>query len=558
MLTMSTSCPRCNATNTTAARFCNQCSAPLTQPCPHCGQSQSVAAKFCSVCGTALALVASQAAVLSPQPLTGRLPANAVIAGRYVVMQKLGQGGMGAVYLVSDQRLANKPHALKEMSDQALADPAERQAALQAFRQEADMLALLDHPNLPKVTDYFTEAGNQYLVMEYVQGSTLEKKLEQTRGPLPEPVVRKYADQLCDVLGYLHRRQPPIVFRDLKPANIMVQTDGRLRLIDFGIARHFKPGKSKDTQAMGTPGYAAPEQYGKGQSDSRTDVYALGATLHHMLTGRDPSSDPFQFPSARSLNPGLSASIDQIVARAVALDPNQRWPTIGDLHHALLGQTVGAASGIYPGATLVTSQPAPTAMMAGRAATQLSLAPVQPSPQLPSLAPTQLPALRGAAPPPMPVPGYVMSIQGGLLGNAYAGYGKRVAAFFLDGFLCYLLAILLAALVGGFMAAGGSSSSAIGGSFLLVMLVSGWLYYIWPTAKNGQTLGKKMLGIKVVDANGAPPGWGKAFRRYVLGFGLENLLMYVFIGLIGWLWPLWDANKQAWHDKIGSTYVVDK
>jgi len=553
---MSNSCPRCGAANATGARFCNQCSTPLAslQTCPHCGQRQAITAKFCNGCGQSL--TGNQAAPIIPiaPPLTGRLQNNTVVANRYAILRKLGQGGMGAVYLVADTRLAGKQYALKEMSDQAIADPAERQAALLAFQQEAQLLANLDHPNLPKVTDSFPEGSNYYLVMEYVQGETLDNKLAQVNGPLPEPTVRRYAEQLCDVLDYLHHRQPAVIFRDLKPTNIMIQPGDRLKLIDFGIARHFKPGKSKDTQAMGTPGYAAPEQYGKGQSDARTDIYALGATLHHMLTGRDPGSDPFHFPNARLLNPVLSGSIDQIVMRSVELDPNRRWQSVREVRNALFGQT---ANTLQP--TFVSTLPTPVPA-AARMATQASLAPIQPVPPLQSGAQLPVPYTNQPGLPPLQQlggTGYPLSMPPGLLGSTYAGYSKRVVAYLVDVTLAFMLMFLLILFGGGLAATGSSGAAALGSLLGLFALASGSLYFMWGTARSGQTPGKKMLGIKVVDGNGAAPGWGKAFLRYVIGFGLESLLMYMFIGVLGWLWPLWDKDKQAWHDKIGSTYVVD-
>ncbi|MCA9781905.1 MAG: serine/threonine protein kinase, partial [Candidatus Eremiobacteraeota bacterium] len=200
---------------------------------------------------------------------------------------------------------------------------------------EAQLLAQLDHANLPKVIDSFSERNRHYLVMEYVPGKTLEKRLAEAGGALPEREVYGYAVQLCDVLDYLHRQQPPIIFRDLKPANIMLKPDGRVKLIDFGIARHFKPGQSNDTQAMGTPGYAAPEQYGKGQSDARTDIYALGATLHHAITGRDPGQEPFNFPAVRALNRTASAPFEAAIMKAVKIDRGQRWTSIAALRAGL-------------------------------------------------------------------------------------------------------------------------------------------------------------------------------------------------------------------------------
>jgi serine/threonine-protein kinase len=548
---MSVQCPRCGATNQPSARFCNQCSTALMQTCPSCQQNHPITAKFCNVCGAALTGALPPAgAALAPQ-LTGLLTPNVQIGARYLVIRKLGQGGMGAVYLVSDQRLAGKQYALKEMSDQAIADPAERQAALDAFQQEAALLAALNHANLPQVTDYFTEGGNQYLVMEYVQGQTLEKKLELALAPLSEPTVRRYAEQLCDVLVYLHGQRPPIIFRDLKPANIMVLPgDKQIKLIDFGIARHFKPGKSKDTQAMGTPGYAAPEQYGKGQSDARTDIYAFGATLHHAITGRDPSAEPFKFPPVRSYNAISSASFEQIVGRAVMLDPGDRWQSARELQNALFGQAGGASSLASAAPTLVSTLPATMPVYAPRVATQAALPPAS----LP--APVYQPPVYQPPPAAFPAPyaPQFINMPAGLMGSTYASYGKRVGAFVIDVVLCYML-IMMLALLGGALLAGGSLSG--GGFFLLAALAASWLYFLWPTASSGQTLGKKMLKIKVVDASGDAPGWGKSFMRYVVGFGLENLLMYIMIGLLGWLWPLWDANKQAWHDKIGGTFVID-
>ena len=190
--------------------------------------------------------------------------------------------------------------------------------AVAQFRREAQLLRRLRHPNLPPVSDEFAIGDRNYLVMEYVPGSTLQQMLDRGEGPFPESRVVAWANQLCDVLDYLHRQQPPIIFRDLKPANIMIDREGTVKLIDFGIARLFTPGKSRDTTTLGTPGYAAPEQYGKGQTDARSDLYALGATLPFLLTARDPADEPFKFPPARRLNPAVPAELEAVVARAVA------------------------------------------------------------------------------------------------------------------------------------------------------------------------------------------------------------------------------------------------
>ncbi len=180
------------------------------------------------------------------------------------------------------------------------------------------MLAGLKHPNLPSIYDYFNEAGHWYLVMDFIEGETLEEHLnKEKKGHLPYEEVLQIGIQLCTVLGYLHTRQPPIIFRDLKPTNIMLTNDGHLYLIDFGIARHFKPGQSKDTIAFGSPGYAAPEQYGKTQSTPRADIFCLGVTLHQLLTGSDPSITPFQFAplqlQGQPTPPGLEPLIMQML-----------------------------------------------------------------------------------------------------------------------------------------------------------------------------------------------------------------------------------------------------
>ncbi|MCB0257376.1 MAG: serine/threonine protein kinase, partial [Anaerolineae bacterium] len=260
---------------------------------------------------------------------TGQLPPQFVLQhGRYVILSRVGMGGMGAVYRAADTRLGNKAVAIKEMSDAGIADPGQKQQAIDGFRQEAQMLAHLDHSNLPKVTDYFTENGKHYIVMEFVEGETLESYLQ--RQAVSESTVRVLAAQLFDVLGYLHRQNPAVIFRDLKPANIMLTPQGRVKLIDFGIARIFKTGKPGDTMVMGTPGYAAPEQHGNAQTDARSDIYSLGVVLHHALTGYDPSLTPFVLPPVRQLNPSVSPQMEQAIAKAIQTDRSQRFQSMSE------------------------------------------------------------------------------------------------------------------------------------------------------------------------------------------------------------------------------------
>ena len=270
------------------------------------------------------------------------LAPGTVLQSRYHIIRTLGSGGMGAVYLAQDMRLANKLVAVKEMIPDPTASSAEQAQAQQQFQWEASMLASLNHPNVPRVSDHFTEGGKHYLVMDYVDGETLEDILNRTPGFLLERQVVNWATQLCDVLTYLHSKQPPVIFRDLKPGNIMVDRSSTVKLIDFGIARLFKPGKTTDTLRMGTMGYAPPEQYvGKGQTDARSDIYSLGATLHHLLTKRDPTLyPPFSFNTVppRRLNSAVSPHVEAAVMKALAYDRTHRFQTASEMKQSLLGR----------------------------------------------------------------------------------------------------------------------------------------------------------------------------------------------------------------------------
>jgi serine/threonine protein kinase len=324
-------CPACQSPNNDTARFCTNCAAPLVTElvCSACGTINAPTAKFCSNCAAPLR------GITPPLGLTGLLSPNTTLANRYQVQKKLGRGGMGAVYLVTDLRLAHKPWAVKEMSDAALTDPQEKALAIEAFQREAALLAALNHPNLARVVDYFEDHGKHYLVMDFIEGNTLSDLLDGRREPFPTDQVLTWAEQLCDVLGYLHTHTPPIIFRDLKPGNIMLDQHDHIHLIDFGVARLFKPGASRDTVSLGTPGYAPPEQYGRGQSDPRSDVYALGATLHQLLTLRDPGDEPFRFPPASSLNPSLPSHITTAIQKALSQDREARWSSMAAFNKAL-------------------------------------------------------------------------------------------------------------------------------------------------------------------------------------------------------------------------------
>lgn len=264
------------------------------------------------------------------------LPKGAVLQNRYEVIKVLGVGGMGAVYLTRDLRFSGVTRlcALKEMIS-TTPDPQVRRLAVQSFMREANLLVQLNHTGIPQIYDFFTEGVRSYLAMEYVQGSDLEDLLENTEGMLKEEVVLDWAIQVCDVLIYLHSRTPAIVFRDLKPSNIMLRGGNKIALIDFGIAKAFESGQ-KGTM-IGTEGYSPPEQY-KGVADPRGDIYALGATLHHLLTKRDPRLEPpftFHEEPPYLLNPALSSQTSAVVMKALEYDPNKRYQSAQEMKSAL-------------------------------------------------------------------------------------------------------------------------------------------------------------------------------------------------------------------------------
>lgn len=264
------------------------------------------------------------------------LEQNDMLQDRYRIVRILGGGGMGQVYLAHDTRLADKPCAIKELVPDPHATPDEEKQNAAQFHQEAAVLAHLSHPNLPDVSDYFDERGCFYLVMDYIKGETPEQRLLRSPGGLPQEDVVEWAIQLCDVLEYLHNHTPPVIFRDMKPANVMLTPEGEVKLIDFGVARLFDPTKRTDTLKMGTAGYAPPEQYaGQGQTTPRSDIYALGATLHEILTGDNPTVHPFVFAPPRKLNSAVSPSLSDAVMRAVNLDPTDRFPSAKAMKEAL-------------------------------------------------------------------------------------------------------------------------------------------------------------------------------------------------------------------------------
>jgi eukaryotic-like serine/threonine-protein kinase len=311
--------------------------------CPSCGTSNPPQAVFCFTCGKPL-----QTSRLSPALPAGQLLPNSVLKQRYRILSQIGKGGFGAVYKAEDTELGNRLVAVKEMSQQNGTSQQDNLEATEAFKREALMLADLMHPNLPRIYDHFTEAGHWYLVMDFIEGETLEDYLNQANGHrLPVQEALDIALQLCNVLSYLHSRQPPIIFRDLKPSNVMLTADGHVYLIDFGIARHFKPGQVKDTIAFGSPGYAAPEQYGKAQTTPQSDIYSLGATLHQLLTGDDPSETPFRFAPLQLHGQPTPITLTKLIMQMVEVDESKRPASMMAVKQELQYITAQIASGQF-------------------------------------------------------------------------------------------------------------------------------------------------------------------------------------------------------------------
>ena len=252
-----------------------------------------------------------------------------------MIVRTIGQGGMGAVYQARDIK-RQTIYAIKEMS-LSMVPPAERKQAVANFKAEARMLADLSHPNLPTFSGFFTEGARHFLVMEYIDGFTLEEYLERNHAPFPERRVLGWARQLCDVLSYLHNQHPPIIFRDMKPGNIMLTRNGRVKLIDFGIARLFQHSSSHDTQLLGTPGFAPPEQYGKSQTDERSDIYSLAITLFQLMTNT-LSEKGFGLRDVQAINPTISLPVARALEKAAALDPEERFQSVEAFRRALLGE----------------------------------------------------------------------------------------------------------------------------------------------------------------------------------------------------------------------------
>ena len=259
------------------------------------------------------------------------LEIGSIVDGKYKILNKVGQGGMSVVYLAMNEK-ANKQWAVKEVRKDGTRD---FEVVKQGLVAEIDILKKLNHPNLPSIVDVIDTDESFIIIMDYIQGNSLNKALDEF-GAQPQENVITWAKQLCDVLGYLHSRTPAIIYRDMKPANVMLKPDGNVTLIDFGTAREYKEKNLADTTCLGTVGYAAPEQFGgMGQTDARTDIYCLGATLYHLVTGKNPCEPPYEILPIRQINPSLSSGLERIIQKCTQRDPEDRYQSAAELMYAL-------------------------------------------------------------------------------------------------------------------------------------------------------------------------------------------------------------------------------
>ncbi|EFO81865.1 serine/threonine protein kinase [Oscillochloris trichoides DG-6] len=361
--------------------------------CPKCHKPNLRRARFCQHCGHDVVL-------------NNHTPSD---ERRYVITRVIKQGGQGAVYEGIDD--SGQIFAIKEMLDK-FTDPKERTEAIDRFNAEAELLQGLNHPRIPRIYSHFTDEGRHYLTMDFIRGKDLEEIVEE-RGILSETLALEYADQICDVLVYLHGKG--LIYRDMKPSNVMIEdSSGAVKLVDFGITKLFKP-TERGTQ-IGTPGYAPPEQY-QGLATPASDIYALGATLHHMLTGRDPTEQmPFDFPPANSINSSVSKRTSEALQRALQKVPQDRFATMNDFWNALRPERSRKPAQVRVAQPTVALPQQPAAQVGSKPA--VAPAPVQPAP-----APPPQPATPPSRPQPPPTPPPVVQVgqsKGNCLGSMIA------------------------------------------------------------------------------------------------------------------------------------------
>ncbi len=280
------------------------------------------------------------------------LQVGQVLRDRYEIIDLVGQGGMGAVYKAEDLRLRGRICAVKEVLPELISGPGMEDQAHEQFYREASVLARLDHPNLPKVSDFFQQDGREYLVMDFVPGEDLRQLVEEARrhdGFLPEASVLAWAAQLCDALTYLHTQEPPVLHRDIKPSNIKLTPRGVVKLVDFGLVKLLQPDENRTVtvvQGRGTVAYTPLEQYGgdTGHTDVRSDIYSIGATLYHLLTGQPPADAkqrflrPGSLTPPRDINPHISVRTEKAILAAIAQHPDERPPSTAALRELLFAE----------------------------------------------------------------------------------------------------------------------------------------------------------------------------------------------------------------------------
>ena len=343
--------------------------------CTNCGTANRIESAFCFACGqplqtsspTSVSPASQDAAARSAySSRVGQPVTRSLIKERYRIIARLGNGGFGAVYKAEDMQFGNRLVAVKEMN-RGGSGPEEVAGAAEAFKREALLLAKLKHPSLPSIYDHFTEAGRWYLVMDYIEGETLEARLDRV-GRLRVEEALQIGMQLGEVLRYLHACQPPIIFRDLKPANIIMTPQGHVYLIDFGLARLFDPEQTRNSNPFGSPGYAAPEQYDSPQTTVRADIYSLGATLHQMITGIHPSMRPVEFVPIQLSPDTPLADFGALIMHMLEMNPGRRPESVATVLHELqrianqlmsggrnVGRPVSAQSPTPPGTSLAAS-----------------------------------------------------------------------------------------------------------------------------------------------------------------------------------------------------------
>jgi serine/threonine protein kinase len=304
---------------------------------------------------------------LTTQPAVAT-PSINLIGQRYSIIKLLGGGAMKKVYLAEDTRLAGRRCAVAEMLDN-YSNPVEQQRAMFGFQRECDLLATLNNQYIPKIYDHFSEDHRHYLVMEYVEGQTLQEILSSTGGTIDEKALVDLTGQILETLSYLHGLRPPVVYRDLKPSNVMITSEGRIKLVDFGIARNFEP--SQTATMIGTQGYAAPEQY-SGRAEPRSDIYGLGAVMHHAITGRDPASEaPFSFPSVGHLRPEVRPALGALIDQALSYEPEKRPGSAEEMRVRLLNiapaiDSENALRTVSAGLMSIEQEPLPKASLTAR------------------------------------------------------------------------------------------------------------------------------------------------------------------------------------------------